>query len=199
MMHLRIVGIVCALFGIVALFEIRPAPRSVHAISASVPIPASSSITSVVTGSGPQLRALPIDGLRAADLHDSFSDGRGLSKHEAIDIMEPRGTPVHAVVDGTLARLFWSRAGGHTVYQFDNNRVYCYYYAHLDHYAPGVQEGQRVSAGDVIAYVGSTGNASASAPHLHFTIFELEPEKRWWKGTVINPYPILLRRVTEQR
>jgi murein DD-endopeptidase MepM/ murein hydrolase activator NlpD len=134
---------------------------------------------------------LPIEGMTAAELRDSFEDGRPGHKHEAVDIMMPRGTPVHAVVDGTIARLFLSKPGGITVYQFDEEGAYCYYYAHLDRYAEGLKEGARVRRGDIIAYVGSTGNANENAPHLHFTIFKLGPEKHWWKGTAINPYPLL--------
>ncbi len=139
----------------------------------------------------PHLTVAPIEGLRASELHDSFAERRGAGPHEAIDIMEPRGTPVRAVVDGVIAKLFLSKPGGNTIYLFDRQGVYCYYYAHLDHYAAGLHEGQQVSAGDVIAYVGSTGDANPAAPHLHFTIFELGPEKHWWQGTAINPYPIL--------
>lgn len=139
------------------------------------------------------LTDLPVQGITSRDLRDSFDEGREGHKHEAIDIMQPRGTPVHAVADGTIAKLFLSKAGGITIYQFDDAREYCYYYAHLDRYAAGMAEGKRVKRGEVIAYVGSTGDAIASAPHLHFTIFQLGPEKQWWKGTAINPYPFLLR------
>ncbi len=184
-MHLRIVGLVAALMGAIAIVELRPALSRPPA-----PAPPPS-----VNLQGPVLSVLPIAGLTARDLHDNFSEHRNLARHEAIDIMEPRGTPVRAVVDGVIAKLFLSKAGGNTIYLFDSGPAYSYYYAHLDHYADGLHEGQRVSAGEVIAYVGSTGNASASAPHLHFTIFELEPEKRWWKGTPVNPYPILVRMV----
>ena len=140
----------------------------------------------------PTLTAPPIVGLNAQDLHDTFDQTRGQGRHEAIDIMQPRGTPVHAVVDGTIAKLFLSKPGGNTIYLFDDAGEFCYYYAHLDRYAPNLREGMHVSRGEVIAFVGSTGNASPSAPHLHFTIFKLEPEKRWWKGTPVNPYPVLM-------
>ena len=140
----------------------------------------------------PMLTAPPIQGLAPRDLHDTFGQLRGTARHEAIDIMEPRGTPVHAVVDGTIAKLFLSKPGGNTIYLFDQTGDFCYYYAHLDHYASGLREGMRVSRGDIIAFVGSTGDASPDAPHLHFTIFKLGPEKHWWKGTPINPYPVLL-------
>ena len=137
----------------------------------------------------------PIAGLTSKDLIDSFEQQRGAVRHEAIDIIEPRGTPVRAVVDGTIAKLFLSKPGGNTIYLFDKLQIFCYYYAHLDHYAGGLHEGQQVRAGDIIAYVGSTGNANRSAPHLHFTIFELLPEKHWWQGMAINPYPVLIEAV----
>ena len=140
----------------------------------------------------PVIGASPIAGLKASDLHESFNEIHHGHRHEAIDIMKPYGTPVHAVVDGTIRKLFVSRAGGTTIYQFDTNGNYCYYYAHLDRYAPNLREGMRVSRGAVIGFVGSTGNASPTAPHLHFTIFKLGPEKHWWKGTPVNPYPVLL-------
>ena len=140
----------------------------------------------------PTLLAPPIVGLSAGDLHDTFDQLRGVARHEAIDIMEPRGTPVHAVVDGTIAKLFLSKPGGNTIYLFDDSGDFCYYYAHLDRYAPNIREGMHVSRGEIIGFVGSTGNASPSAPHLHFTIFQLGPEKHWWKGTAINPYPVLM-------
>lgn len=141
----------------------------------------------------PTLMVSPIAGLTANELHDSFEQRRASARHEAIDIMEPRGTPVHAVVDGVIAKLFLSKPGGNTIYLFDDAGEFCYYYAHLDRYAESLYEGMRVSRGQVIAYVGSTGNAASSAPHLHFTIFKLGPEKRWWQGAPINPYPILMR------
>lgn len=140
----------------------------------------------------PALLAPPIAGLKPAELHDTFDQMRSLSRHEAIDIMEPRGTPVHAVVDGAVVKLFLSKPGGNTIYLFDQNGDFCYYYAHLDHYAQGIHEGMHVSSGQVLGYVDSTGNADPSAPHLHFAIFKLGPEKQWWKGTPVNPYPVLM-------
>jgi peptidoglycan LD-endopeptidase LytH len=97
------------------------------------------------------------------------------------------GRPWHAVVSGTIRKLFLSKPGGNTIYQFDEVGEYCYYYAHLDGYAEGLQEGMRVDRGDVIGFVGSTGNADPGRPHLHFAIFELPPEKLWWKGNAVNP------------
>jgi murein DD-endopeptidase MepM/ murein hydrolase activator NlpD len=131
----------------------------------------------------------PIRGLTLANLRDMFEEVHNGHPHEAIDIQEPKGTPVHAVVSGTVRKLFLSKPGGNTIYQFDEMGVYCYYYAHLDGYAKGLREGMRVERGDVIGFVGSTGNADPRVPHLHFAIFELGPERLWWKGKAVNPYP----------
>ena len=134
---------------------------------------------------------IPVDGVDRDDLVDTFTDARGSRSHEALDIIAPRHTKVRAVEDGRIQKLFTSQAGGLTIYQFDPTGTFAYYYAHLDGYADGLREGQIVEAGDVIGYVGSTGNASPGAPHLHFAIFRLTPERQWWKGEAINPYPIL--------
>jgi murein DD-endopeptidase MepM/ murein hydrolase activator NlpD len=134
---------------------------------------------------------LPVYGVTHTDLRDTFLDRRGARAHEALDIMAPRGTPVLAADAGHIEKLFTSKAGGLTIYQFDPTGLYCYYYAHLDSYARTLREGDRVQAGDVIGYVGSTGNAAENAPHLHFAIFRLTPEKQWWKGEPVNPFPVL--------
>lgn len=135
--------------------------------------------------------SLPVNGVRADQLVATFDEARGDRPHEAIDIMSPRGTPVVATEDGRVARLFTSKAGGLTIYQFDPTDTYVYYYAHLDRYADDLAEGQTVRRGQIIGYVGSTGNAKADAPHLHFAIFLLTPEKRWWDGAALDPYPVL--------
>lgn len=135
---------------------------------------------------------LPIEGVNVGDLRDMFNEGRAGHIHEAIDIPVPRGTPVHAVVAGTIRKLFLSKPGGNTIYQFDDAGVYCYYYAHLDRYAKTLSEGMRVKPGDIVGYVGSTGNADPRVPHLHFAIFELGAEKQWWKGKALDPYPGLV-------
>ena len=135
--------------------------------------------------------ALPVQGIEPGALVPSFSEARGSRVHEALDIMAATGTPVVAVDDGRVARLFRSDAGGLTVYQFDPSQRVAYYYAHLRDYAAGLAEGQAVMRGQVIGYVGSTGNARPDAPHLHFAIFVLGPERRWWDGTPIDPYVVL--------
>ena len=136
---------------------------------------------------------MPIAGLQRADIQDTFNDMRGTDRrHEATDILAPRGTPVVAIDEGNVAKLFTSKPGGLTVYQFDNKGVYCYYYAHLDRYAEGLKEGMLLRKGDKIGYVGATGNADPKTPHLHFAIFKLGPEKHYWQGTPIDPYPVLI-------
>lgn len=135
---------------------------------------------------------IPVQGITAAQLQDTFTDARsGGRVHDAIDIMAPAGTPVMAVADGTVEKLFDSKLGGITLYQFNPERTLAYYYAHLQGYAPGIAEKQILKRGQVIGYVGTTGNANPDGPHLHFAIFELGPEQQWWKGTAINPYPRL--------
>ena len=134
---------------------------------------------------------IPVQGVKSGDLVSSYEDARGARKHEAIDILAPTGTPVRAVEDGRVARLFYSKAGGITIYQFDPTERFCYYYAHLDRYAEGLKENDRVSRGQVIGYVGTTGNAPKDTPHLHFAIFRLTSEKHWWEGTPVDPYPVL--------
>lgn len=135
---------------------------------------------------------VPVAGVQPAQLVDTYTQARsGGRSHDAIDILAPRGTPVYAVEDGRIAKLFLSRPGGITLYQFDPSERLAYYYAHLDGYADGIVEGKQVKRGELIGYVGSTGNADPSAPHLHFAVFALGPEKKWWQGTAINPYPLL--------
>ena len=137
---------------------------------------------------------IPVTGIAPAQLQDTFNDTRGSERsHEALDIMAPLRTPVVAVDDGKVVKLFDSVPGGLTVYQYDASGTFAYYYAHLDSYAADLEEGQELKRGDLIGYVGATGNANALAPHLHFAIFLLGPEKQWWKGTAINPYPLFQR------
>lgn len=135
---------------------------------------------------------LPVQGIKKEDLRDNFNEMRGgTRRHEAIDVLAPRNTPVLAVEDGEIGKLFLSEAGGITIYQFDPTERYVYYYAHLERYADGVKEGAKVRRGDVIGYVGTTGNAPRDTPHLHFAIFKMGDDKRWWEGTAIDPYSVL--------
>jgi len=135
---------------------------------------------------------VPVQGIGRQQLHDTFGESRGggARTHEALDIMAPRNTPVLAVEDGKIVKLFNSKQGGLTIYQFDPSETYAYYYAHLQRYTDGLHEGQAVRKGQVIGYVGTTGNAAPDAPHLHFAIFRLTPEKQWWKGDPLNPFDV---------
>ena len=135
---------------------------------------------------------LPIDDANVQAMKGGFEEGRdaGGRPHEAVDILAPRNTPIRAVEDGTIAKLFTSKAGGTTVYQFDPSGRFCYYYAHLERYAPGLHDGQHVSQGEVIGFVGTSGNAPPNTPHLHFAVFELDADRHWWKGRAIDPYLI---------
>jgi murein DD-endopeptidase MepM/ murein hydrolase activator NlpD len=139
------------------------------------------------------LALVPVAGVDAATLTSTFNEARGggTRRHEAMDIPAPRGTPVLASVDGRIAKLFTSAAGGLTIYQFDEEERYCYYYAHLDAYAANLAEGQTVSRGQVVGYVGTTGNAPPDTPHLHFAIFRLGDDKRWWEGEPLDPITFL--------
>lgn len=140
---------------------------------------------------------VPVEGVAPNSLRDMFDEKRGGSRpHEAIDILAPRGTPVMAVDDGHVAKLFLSKPGGVTVYQFDEAGRLAYYYAHLEQYAPGLKEGMKVRRGQLLGYVGVSGNAPPGAPHLHFAVFRLGPEKQWWKGAAVNPYEALRRAAT---
>ncbi len=160
-----------------------PAGAELQARVAAPPLPASVQAEGLL---------IPVTGVNAAQLSDTYTQSRGEARlHDAIDIMAPRGTPVVAVADGRVVKLFNSKQGGLTVYQFDREEKLAYYYAHLDSYAPGLAEGSVLKRGEPVGLVGSTGNANAAAPHLHFAVFVLGPEKSWWKGTAINPYPLL--------
>jgi murein DD-endopeptidase MepM/ murein hydrolase activator NlpD len=135
---------------------------------------------------------LPVEGIKREKLTDTFNDARGSARrHEALDILAPRNTPVLAVEDGKIAKLFLSDAGGITIYQFDPTENYAYYYAHLERYADGLKDGDPIKRGQVIGYVGTTGNAPRDTPHLHFAIFKLTSAKHWWQGTAIDPYSVL--------
>jgi murein DD-endopeptidase MepM/ murein hydrolase activator NlpD len=142
---------------------------------------------------GPAGLAIPVVGVKATDLVDTFDAARAAGRrHDAIDIMAAEGTPVIAAADGTIEKLFFSHGGGGiTIYERATDPKWQYYYAHLQRYAPGLAEGQQVKRGQVIAFVDHTGDASPSGPHLHFAINAMGPGQRWWQGTPINPYPLL--------
>jgi murein DD-endopeptidase MepM/ murein hydrolase activator NlpD len=136
--------------------------------------------------------AIPVRGVRPEQLQDSYNAPRsGGRVHHAIDIMAPGGTPVLAAADGTILKLRQSSNGGTTIYQLDPDGHTVYYYAHLQRYAAGLREGLPVLRGQVIAYVGDTGNAGAGNYHLHFSVSTVRDPARWWDGVNTNPYPLL--------
>lgn len=157
------------------------------------PIASAASVPRVPVQANAVPIAVPVAGVLASELRDTFHEVRGGGNriHHAIDILAPRGTPVVAAVDGTIRKLFRGGAGGLTIYQFDVPEQRIYYYAHLDRYADGIGEGLFVKQGAVIGYVGTTGNAPPGTPHLHFSIENLPPSKEWWKGEPVNPYGLL--------
>jgi murein DD-endopeptidase MepM/ murein hydrolase activator NlpD len=138
--------------------------------------------------------ALPLDAVKIEAMKGQFADRReGSREHDAVDLLAPRNTPIHAVESGTIAKLFVSRAGGNTVYQFDPSGRYCYYYAHLQAYADGLKDGAKVGAGQILGYVGTSGNAPPNTPHLHFAIFVLGAARHWWEGKAIDPYQVFAK------
>lgn len=163
-----------------------PAERSVQPPSARSALPAARV--------SPGRYLLPVAGVKPDQLTDTFTQARsgGARVHDAIDIMAPRGTPVLAAAEGTVEKLFTSKAGGLTVYVRSPDRRTITYYAHLDAYVTGLREGQQLRAGQQIGTVGFSGNADPAAPHLHFAIMQTTPDADWWEpATAINPYPLL--------
>jgi len=160
-----------------------PAPASAPAEASAAPVqPLPSGL------------AMPVAGVRPGQLVDTYSQARagGARRHDAIDIMAPRGAPVVAAAPGTVEKLYFSRGGGGiSAYVRSPDRRFVYYYAHLDSYAPGLREGRRMARGDPIGTVGSTGNADPAGPHLHFAIHVVAADQRWHEGRAINPYPLL--------
>ena len=171
-----------------AEIEVQPAAPPPHA----QPEPAATIGELAAFGDlGEQRLLIPVEGISPAELRQSFAESRNGREHEALDILAPRHAAVRAVAAGRIAKLHASARGGLTIYQFDASERYCYYYAHLERYAENVREGMPVDRGQLIGYVGTSGNAPPDTPHLHFAIFALGPEKRWWEGTPIDPYPVL--------
>jgi peptidoglycan LD-endopeptidase LytH len=178
-------------------YNFMPAPRPTVARSGPVVTVKPANAPPVVVAEQVQVSpsglAIPVVGVKPEQLVDTFDAARSAGRrHDAIDIMAAEGTPVIAAADGTIEKLFYSKGGGGiTIYERSPDQKWMYYYAHLQSYAPGLAEGQQVKRGQVIARVDHTGDAVASAPHLHFAINIMAPGQRWWQGTAINPYPVL--------
>jgi murein DD-endopeptidase MepM/ murein hydrolase activator NlpD len=142
---------------------------------------------------------IPVAGVGADRIEDTFTDGRdgGERQHNAIDILAPRNTPIVAADDGVILRMSSNALGGITIFAADAEHRFVYYYAHLDHYAASAYAGRRLTRGDTIGYVGTTGNAPKNVPHLHFQIMRWPADGKYWNGEPVNPYPFL--RAAERR
>jgi len=178
---------------VIGSFYLQSPRASTNAPTRPAPFQATAAIpTASPAGAQPSGLVIPVAGVAADKLSDNFKDTRGGHRHGALDIMAPRGTKVLAAAAGTVEKLFQSVPGGNTNYVRSPDRTTIYYYAHLDHYANGLMEGQSVAPGQVIAAVGSTGDASVEAPHLHFEIMRTTPQARWYDpATDVDPYPLL--------
>ena len=137
---------------------------------------------------------IPVEGVTPGQLTDSFADSRSEGRvHDAIDIMAPAGTPVLAVADGTIVKLWDSLQGGITIYQLSSDKKFVYYYAHLQRRADDLKVGDEVKQGRTLGFVGDTGNAGAGNYHLHFSISVVNDPNRYWEGVSINPFPLLTK------
>jgi murein DD-endopeptidase MepM/ murein hydrolase activator NlpD len=141
---------------------------------------------------------VPVRGVEPSAVRDNYSASRGARTHNALDIMAPRGTPVLAAAAGRILRLSTNAAGGITIYQVDSGERYVFYYAHLQGYRKGLRSGMQVERGEVIGYVGTTGNAPPNTPHLHFQVMRWRADGRYWAGRPVNPHPFLVRHGQER-
>ena len=170
---------------------------SPDAVAIGTPLPPTESPTPPINSNfvGTVNLIIPVAGVKPEQLLDTFDDARSEGRvHDAIDIPAAAETPVLAAADGKIVKLFQSERGGTTIYQLNANQDLILYYAHLSRYADGLAEGDPVRQGQIIAYVGDTGNAGAGNYHLHFSIAAVSDPKRYWEGTNINPYPLLQNR-----
>ena len=195
--------VIVALISIAIRFRIAPIvpavdlpPNTPVAIGTPLPPPPPVSPTPATSNFvGTADLIIPVAGVKPEQLLDTFDEARSEGRvHDAIDIPAAAETPVLAAADGKIQKLFQSERGGTTIYQLSADQKMIFYYAHLSHYADGLAEGDLVRQGQVIAYVGDTGNAGPGNYHLHFSIATVTDPKRYWEGTSINPYPLLQNR-----
>jgi murein DD-endopeptidase MepM/ murein hydrolase activator NlpD len=189
-----ILAFIVAVVGGVWWLAQRSGPVAEKPVAALVASPAPA--TSLPSASAPKRAGglvIPVNGVWSSQLTDTWGDARGdgAREHHAIDIMAPKGTAVVAAAAGTVEKVFESQNGGHTVYVRRADPAWVDYYAHLDTYAPNLKEGEKLGQGDLIGAVGSSGDASPEAPHLHYEIKQMGPGEKWWQGTEVNPFPIL--------
>jgi murein DD-endopeptidase MepM/ murein hydrolase activator NlpD len=181
-----------ALAGLASMIRIMPAPPDAPPAQA----PAQVAEAPFGKGAHPML-VVPVRGVSRAQIVDTWGQSRanGARVHQATDIVAPAGAPVIAAAPGTVEKLFFSEGGGGiTLYVRSPDRQWSYYYAHLQRYAPGVVEGMRVEAGDLLGFVGDTGNSGSGNFHLHFALSRMQPGDGWWQGRPVNPYPLLAGR-----
>ncbi|HEX4949805.1 MAG TPA: M23 family metallopeptidase, partial [Blastocatellia bacterium] len=178
---------------------VTPTPNHTPSITVNSPTPVPLTVSPTPSPSptifpGDITLVIPVVGIRPEQLRDTFSETRSQGRiHEAIDILAPQDTKVVAAADGTIARLFTSEKGGLTIYQLSADQRLVFYYAHLNRYAEHLTEKQSVRQGDLLGYVGDTGNAQPGNYHLHFAMWEVEDPKRIWDGINLNPYEFLRR------
>jgi murein DD-endopeptidase MepM/ murein hydrolase activator NlpD len=168
--------------------SVRPEPVAVAA-----PASASGAPRSAEAELAARSLIIPVEGVDPSRVRDSYTASRGGRTHDAVDIMAPRGTPVIAADNGTIFKLRQNQAGGITIYQLDPEERFVYYYAHLDRYEAGLVEGMTIHQGDVLGFVGTTGNAPKDMPHLHFQVMLYRGRGQYWGGEPINPHPYLTR------
>lgn len=171
-------------------------PRSTATATTRAPAPviiSSSAWADVIPYIIARSLAVPVAGVLASQLRDTFDEGRdGGRVHRALDILAPRGTPVISTDSGRILRISSSPLGGNTIYAEDPLGRVVYYYAHLDAYQPGLVQGAPVARGDTLGFVGTTGNAPKDTPHLHFQLMRMPADGKYWDGDAINPYPLFL-------
>jgi len=189
--------VIVALVALAITYRTTPLPAvelpPSHPVAIGTPLPPEPTPSPESASFVGQLKLIiPVAGVRPDQLIDTFDAARSEGRvHDAIDIPAAAETPVLAAADGKILKLFQSERGGITIYQLSANQELVFYYAHLARYADGLAEGNLVKQGEVIAYVGDTGNAGAGNYHLHFSIATVSDPKRYWEGTNINPYPLL--------
>lgn len=176
--------------------EVSPFPTAtatpVQGVTPAPPPPRGDATPEGAGANIPGTLLIPVAGVRVEDLRDTFSEARSEGRvHNSIDIVAPKDTPVLAAADGRVVKLFQSDKGGTTIYQRGTDGRTIYYYAHLAAYADGLAENKEVRRGEMIGYVGDTGNATPGNYHLHFSVWITEDPKRYWDGVNLNPYPLL--------
>ena len=132
---------------------------------------------------------MPLSDVTKKQISNTWHAPRGTDRiHEGQDIFAPKGTPIYSATTGYVYKVGENPLGGQTVSVIGaGGRVY--YYAHLDSYAPGIEVGDPVTTKTLLGYVGTTGNAQGTPPHLHFGVYT--------SSGAINPLPLIVDRQTQ--